>query len=145
MTPFMEDPDCKNIFKHKYYFLGCRWVHLPLLARASQGRRPNSRRTQLSHLLPGPNHLSRQLFDKAILIFKYEQIAVFSKNRSSFVLTVALKNGWSLQLCAGAPDKLREQLQLAPPSAFHYLNRCQFHIYRWNYSRIVDHFIKKPV
>ena len=27
------------------------------------------------------------------------------------------------QLCAGAPDKLREQLQLAPPSAFHYLNR----------------------
>ena len=29
----------------------------------------------------------------------------------------------TLQLCAGAPDKLREQLQLAPPSAFHYLNR----------------------
>ena len=27
------------------------------------------------------------------------------------------------QLCAGAPEKLREQLQLAPPSAFHYLNR----------------------
>lgn len=27
------------------------------------------------------------------------------------------------QLCAGAPEKLREQLQLGPPSAFHYLNR----------------------
>ena len=65
------------------------------------------------------------------------------KKKSSFVIAIALKNTWSLQLCAGAPDKLREQLQLAPPSAFHYLNRCQFHIYRWNYSRIVDHFTKK--